>query len=270
MRCTSSSHTGSKLTWSTGTVVVLCNGGLWGYWGCCFPAVGCKVRQLHGAVNITWHLICVFIPLSSQLFGQRENILSFIQLHPFPKWHLGQQHSQSIYICWKIRLRGTSEDDSLMSSVTANLAVWEWEGAARVFISLGKINISDLGWEGESFSRVKFLPSSRVTAVRGCTRSLPPIFAGCLSKLRIVTEVVLLLNACIRQLLAGNLMNPAALDEYVCKRQRHSKKCRKTYRAGPRTLKLASSTMRSILILVTPICMPNTVECMFCLRKMFL
>lgn len=58
----------------------------------------------------------------------------------------------------KTCLKGNSEDDSLMCLVTANLAVGEREGAARVFISLRKINISDLGWEGESFSRVRFLP----------------------------------------------------------------------------------------------------------------
>lgn len=55
-------------------------------------------------------------------------------------------------------LTGTSEDDRFMSSVTANLAVWDREEGARVFISLRKIHTSDLRWEGALFFRMNFLP----------------------------------------------------------------------------------------------------------------
>lgn len=134
----------------------------------------------------------------------------------------GQWHSQSIYML-ETCLRATSEDDSLMSLLTANLAVWEWEGTARLFISLRKINTSDLRWEGELFSRVNFPFLLRAMAVRGCTRSLPPIFTGCLPKWRLVTEVMLLLNACIRQLLASNLMNPGWICMQETKNSRNTR-----------------------------------------------
>lgn len=42
MRCTSSSHTGSKLTWSTGTVELLCNG--WPWECCCVSTAACAAE----------------------------------------------------------------------------------------------------------------------------------------------------------------------------------------------------------------------------------
>lgn len=154
----------------------------------------------------------------------------------FPKWHLGCSVHWAP-MCWKHVWEETSEDDSLMSLLTANLAVWEWEGAARVFISLRKINTSDLRWEGEWFSRVNFPPRwERETAVRGgCSRTLPPIFTGDLSKLRLVTEVTLLPNTCIRQILASNLMNLGWICMQAAKAR--SKKCTGTRGGGTKRVK---------------------------------
>ena len=195
MRCTSSSHTGSKLTSSTGAVVLLCN--------VVFLQSDAQTARDSRAVSVVTSCLCIYPSIRSHFWTERQHTI-FYMVHLFPKWHLRQWQSQSIYML-ETCSRATSEDDSLMSSVTANLVVWEWEGAARVFISLRKNQHIWSRVGGRVIFQSEFSSSPRVTSVRGCTRSLPPIFTGCLAKLRLVTEVMLLLNACIPQLLASNL-----------------------------------------------------------------
>lgn len=92
------------------TVVVLCN-------GCFFVLIA---QSAMGTVELQTSYDMLFVDAHSSL--ARGSILSFE--HLFTKWQPGQRHSPSIYMLGTC-LRGTSEDDSLMSSVTANLAVWE-------------------------------------------------------------------------------------------------------------------------------------------------
>lgn len=114
---------------------------------------------------------------------------------------------------------------------------------------------------GRVIFQSEFSSSPRVMAVRGCTRSLPPIFTGCLSKLRLVTEVMLLLNACIRQILASNLMNLGwiCMQETKTQWEMH-RNMQSRNRAGPTLTKMWSNFF---LIPVTAalIRMPNTAEC---------
>ena len=126
-------------------------------------------------------------------------------MQPSRQRHLSS-NMQSIY------LRGTSKDDSLMSLVTANLPVWEWAWAASVFISLRKINISDPRWEAKLFSRLNFRPLREKRLFKGSAGSMHHIFTSRLLKLRLVTEVGLLLNAFILQHFVWTLMSIAALD----------------------------------------------------------
>lgn len=126
-RCTSSSYTGSKLISST-SAAAFCNSGLWeemlcfvvcGEWDGAFRAVA--ARSTYG-----------FIFASSL-----DKITVTGHLH----------------LCRSIFERDLC---SLTSLVTAYLALWKWEEAARVYISQRKINTSDLRWEGELFSRLDF------------------------------------------------------------------------------------------------------------------
>lgn len=187
-------------------------------------------------VNITWHHIHVLIHLSCQLFGQRVTVLSFI--HLFPKCHLLLWHSRSIYML-QTCLRGTSEDDSLMSLVTTNLAVWVWKGAARVYFPPKNQHI--WSWVGGRTNfQSEFWSLQRVTVVRGCTRSLTPIFTGAFANLKLATEVVLLLDAHIQQLFTGTLMNLASWRWiWFAREKKHSKKWTETHNikaGGPDTV----------------------------------
>lgn len=119
---------------------------------------------------------------------------------------------------------------------------------------------------GRVIFQSEFSSSPRVTAVGGCKRSLPPIFTGCLSKLRLVTEVVLLLNACIQQRLAGNLMNPAAIGEYVCKKQRYIQRRSNCIKAGGLDKAACSYNYGTSNYSTAPIHMPSTAQCMFFYR----